>query len=96
MFQYSRSRPPTHRPSVPKSQNPNVAEKISLQIERFSKDDATSKTTRKWRGNGVATSIYGNMTLFPRHFHVVFDVASCLLNLSNNGLCAPCGKAKKN
>ena len=32
MFQYSRSRPPTHRPSVPKSQNPNVAEKISLQI----------------------------------------------------------------
>ena len=32
MFQYSRSRPPTHKPSVPKSQNPNVAEKISLQI----------------------------------------------------------------
>ena len=25
MFQYSRSRPPTHRPRVPKSQNPNVA-----------------------------------------------------------------------
>ena len=30
----------------------------------------------------MATSIYGNMTPHSRHFHVVFDVASCLLNLS--------------
>ena len=30
----------------------------------------------------MATSIYGNMTPYPRHFHVVFDVASCLLNPS--------------
>ena len=28
--------------------------------------------------------IYGLATPFPRHFHVVFDVASCLLNLSND------------
>ena len=67
-------------------------------LERFSKHDATSKTTWKWRGNGVATSISGNMTPYPRHFHVVFDVASCLLNLSTTGrllylpnsLCSPC------
>ena len=31
----------------------------------------------------VNSKIYGNMTPHPRHFHVVFDVASCLLNLSN-------------
>ncbi len=35
------------------------------------------------RGNGVATSMYGNMTPFLRHFHVAFDVASCLLKLPN-------------
>ena len=36
-------------------------------LERFSKHDATSKATSKWRENGVATSIYGNMTPFSRH-----------------------------
>ncbi len=32
----------------------------------------------------MATSKYGNMTPFLRHFHVVFDVASCLLKLPND------------
>ena len=31
----------------------------------------------------MATSIYANMTPYPRHFYVVFDVASCLLNPSS-------------
>ena len=34
----------------------------------------------------MATSIYGNMTPYPRHFHVFFDVASCLLNPSTNAV----------
>ena len=32
----------------------------------------------------MATSMYGNMTPFLRHFHVAFDVASCLLKLPIN------------
>ena len=50
------------------------------RIERFSEHDATSTMTWKWRENCVATSMYGNMTAFLRHFHVL--AASCLLNLS--------------
>ncbi len=38
---------------------------------------------RVQRENGVATSIYGNMMPFSRHFHVVFGVMSSLLNPSN-------------
>ena len=38
----------------------------------------------------MATSIYGNMTPHSRHSHVVFDVASCLLNLSNVNTGRPC------
>ena len=47
-------------------------------IERFSKDEATSKTMWKWRD----MPIYGCAHAILRHFHVVFDVASSLLNLS--------------
>ena len=36
----------------------------------------------------MATSMYGNMTPFIRHFHVLFDVALCLLKLSNVELCS--------
>ena len=32
------------------------------------------------------------MTPYPRHFHVVFDVASCLLNPSNNARWLTCQK----
>ena len=38
---------------------------------------------QRGRENGVATSMYGNMTPFLRHFHVAFDVTSCLLKLPN-------------
>ena len=43
MFQYSRSRPPTHRPSVPK---PNVAEKFRLQIMACSRVMAMQENLR--------------------------------------------------
>ena len=49
----------------------------------ISKHDATSKKTWKWRGYGVIFPYMDVATPFPRHFHVVFDVASCLLNLSS-------------
>jgi hypothetical protein len=56
-------------------------------IARLSKDDATSNTTCEWRKNCVVTSIDGHITPFLRHFHVVFDVASSLLNLANYRPC---------
>jgi hypothetical protein len=43
-----------------------------IELARFSKDDATSNTTREWRKNGVGTSIDGHITPFLRHFRVVF------------------------
>jgi hypothetical protein len=48
---------------------------VRFTLERFIKDDATSKTTWKWRKNGV---------ICPRHFYAIFtfDVASSLLSLS--------------
>ena len=52
-------------------------------VERFSKHDATSKKTWKWRGRGVIFPYMDVATPFLRHFHVVFDVASCLLKLSS-------------
>ena len=41
-------------------------------------------TTRRQRRreNGVDMASYFHIWMVPRHFHVVFDVASCLLNLS--------------
>ena len=48
------------------------------------RDLANTTRRQRRRENGVATFIYGNMTPFPRHSHVLFDVAWCLLNLSNN------------
>ena len=56
---------------------------VSKWIERFSKYDATSKTTWKCRENSVIFPCMDVATPFPRHFRVVLDVASCLLNLSN-------------
>ena len=41
------------------------------------KDDV--KVSSKWRG----MSIFGRITLFTRHFHVVFDVHVLMLNLPN-------------
>ena len=61
----------------------NMLSDVNVYIlERFSKDDATSKKTWKWRGYGVICPFMDVPTLYPRHFHVVFDVASSLLNLS--------------
>ena len=64
----------------------NYIPRQTLPLEEFSKHDATSKTTWKWRGHGVIFPYMDGATPFPRHFHVVFDVASCLLNLSINFL----------
>jgi hypothetical protein len=49
-------------------------------IDRFRSRTRTSKTTWKWRQNGVAYPYMGT----TRHFHVVFDVRVLDLNLSNH------------
>ena len=36
------------------------------------------------RENGVEMASYFHIWMSPGHFHVVLDVASCYLNLSNN------------
>ena len=46
-------------------------------IDRFT--SRTSKTTSRWRKNGVSYPYMGT----TRHFHVVFDVRVFDLNLSN-------------
>ncbi len=51
----------------------------------FSKHDATSKATWKWRKNGVIFPYMDVATPFPRHFHVLFDVALCLLRPRSHG-----------
>ena len=47
-----------------------------------------AKKTRRQRRheNGMEMASYFHIRMLPRHFHVVFDVASCLLNLSNREL----------
>ena len=51
----------------------------AVTIGGFRKHDATSKTTE----NGVEMASYFHIWMSPGHFHVVLDVASCYLNLSN-------------
>ena len=58
------------------------ADSKMIILARFSKHDATSKTTWEWRQNGVIWPFKDVATPFWRHSHVVFDVASCLLNLA--------------
>ena len=53
-------------------------------VHIYNRDLASTTRRQRRRENGVATSIYGNMTPYLRHFHVVSDVASCLLSLSNS------------
>ncbi len=48
-------------------------------LDRFRSRTRTSKTTWKWRQNGVAYPYMGTSS----HFHVVFDVRVFVLNLSN-------------
>ena len=49
----------------------------------FNRDLANTMRPQRRRENGVDVASYFHMWMLPRHFHVVFDVASCLRYLSN-------------
>ena len=58
---------------------------LRLHIDNNRDLENTTRRQRR-RENGVIFPYMDVATPFLRHFHVVFDVASCLLNLSNNNL----------
>jgi hypothetical protein len=69
-------RPPSSQQDI---DNTNLLDHPPPEIlDRFRSRTRTSKTTWKWRQNGVAYPYMGT----TRHFHVVFDVRVLDLNLS--------------